>query len=155
MNGTNIVDSKSTYPLSGFNSVSSVNRSGEQTLFFNGTSQYGQRTGAGITAYPFSFSAWINANAIATTDNIISIGNSASTITYWSLQLVNGAPSIVASNTAAYTATYGGKVSTGKWYYVTAVFASATSRKIYLNGQNVAQNTSSVTFASTNQQLRL
>ena len=38
---------------------------------------------------------------------------------------------------------------------MTAVFASATSRKLYLNGTEVKSNTSSVTFANTNQQLRI
>jgi hypothetical protein len=79
----------------------SVSLSGEQTLSFNGTSQYAERTSIGVSAYPFTFSAWVNTDTIAGTDSIVMMGNSATTTTYFGLQLVSGKPGLIATNTTA------------------------------------------------------
>jgi len=46
-------------------------------------------------------------------------------------------------------------MATGQWYHIVGVFNSATDRKLYVNGDQHGANTSSVTFVTTNQQVRV
>ncbi|HMS91635.1 MAG TPA: hypothetical protein PKC87_05420, partial [Candidatus Absconditabacterales bacterium] len=81
-------------------------------------------------------------------------GNSATTTTYYGIQLINGAPSIVARNTTARVNT-SQTLLTGQRYHIAGVFNSNTSRTLYLNGVPMVTATTTATFASTNQQVRI
>ena len=127
----------------------------EQTLSFNWTSQYAERTGIALTAYPFTLSAWVNATSSGTANSIMMIGNSGSNAIYFGIQLSAGKPAIVAMNTTSYVGVSAATVATGQWYHIVGVFSSATDRKIYVNWDYQWWNATSVTFTNTNQQLRV
>lgn len=159
MNGTRVLDATTNANyFTGISSLTSIVMTWERVLSLNGTSQYAERTGAGvwITAYPFTMSAWINARTIASTDTIMSMWNSAKTTMYYGIQLVNGAPSIVASNTTAVTTTTTRIIGTGEWYHIVWVFNSGTNRQIYINGEFYANSaTTSAPYAATNSRIRV
>jgi len=85
----------------------------------------------------------------------VSIGNSATTTTYWGIELSNGKPSIVARKTSSYVGSSPEALVPGRRYYIVGVFNSATQRFVYVNGVRHAANTSSVTLSTTNQQVRI
>ena len=156
MNATTVLDSTTNaYNFTALWSLPSVSLSGEQTLSFNGTSQYAERTSIGVSAYPFTFSAWVNTDTIAGTDSIVMMGNSATTTTYFGLQLVSGKPGLIATNTTATATTSPATLVPWRWYHVVGVFTSATSRTLYVNGDKHWSSATSVTFINTNQQLRI
>lgn len=159
MNGTRVLDATANANhFTGISSLTSIMMTWEKFLSLNGTTQYAERTGAGvwITAYPFTMSAWVNARTIAATDTIMSMWNSATTTMYYGIQLVNGAPSIVASNTTAVTTTTTRIIGTWGWYHIVWVFNSGTNRQIYINGEFYANSaTTSAPYAATNSRIRV
>ena len=157
MNGTNILDvTNNANNFSGVWTPTSVILSWERTLSFNGTTQYAQKNATVISAYPFTLSAWVNTDTIAWTDAIIMLGNSGTTTTYYGLQLVAWAPSIVARNTTAVITQSTRIVNTGQRYHIVWVFNSSTNRTLYVNGELTATSaTTAATFVTTNEQIRV
>jgi hypothetical protein len=41
----------------------------------------------GITAYPFTFSAWVNTSKLGTTQSILHIGNSGATNVFYGIEI--------------------------------------------------------------------
>ena len=157
-NGTEVLDiSANGYTFSGMWSIWNPTLTGEQVLSFNWNGQYAQRTGVWLTAYPFTISAWVNTSRLNATQAIVSIANSWTTTTYYGIEISStGYPSIVARNTTSYVGTSQEKLYTWKWYHVVWVFASATSRILYVDGDQRATQTSSTLFSGhINPQIRV
>jgi hypothetical protein len=109
----------------------------------NGTSQYLQSTGTTITGHPLSWSGWFYFNSLSRFDTLLVI-RSSSTFVGFDLRkqtsnkvdanIYNGSD-IFARSTSDMTA--------GTWIHIGAVYASTTSRKIYINGTLEATSTTS------------
>lgn len=157
MNGTVVLDSTANANnFTWISSITGITLSWERVLSLNGTTQYAERTGINITAYPFTMSAWVQAKTISSTDTIISMWNSATNTTYYWIQLVNWAPSIVASNTTAVITTSNRIIATWQRYHIVWVFNSGTNRKLYINWEfYVDSATTSATYIATNSRIRI
>ena len=128
-----------------------------KSIWFSASTQYLERTGVNITAYPFSMSSWVNLTVTWGTQTIMTMGNSQSTGVYRALQLVNGAVSMVASNTTAVLKTSPATLTTNRWYHIVWVFNSATDRRLFVNGtfDTTVGTTTSVTYSATNSWVRI
>jgi hypothetical protein len=116
------------------------------SLGFDGTDD---AVGAGVqlvAGYPFTLSAWVNTTD--TTGTIFSLYDTG-VATYQEIGIDSGNASAdsVTSGSGA-SALSASTVNNGAWHHVVGVFASATSRAIYVDGRLETTNTSSVTFGS-------
>lgn len=115
--------------------------------FGGATGDYGIITSLQVTALPISVAFWANVDSVADYGSFAQFGLSVSADTYHRVLHENAAPFRVYAQSG--NATSGFAVSTtsqatGSWCHVAAVFASDTSRSIYLNGGGKATNTTSV-----------
>ncbi|OYT12785.1 MAG: hypothetical protein B6I19_08550, partial [Bacteroidetes bacterium 4572_114] len=100
-----------------------------------------------VSTYPFSICAWIKTGSIETEDRVIfSIGDNGNTKHYFGIDVgedEGGRVGIRARN-GGITTTYGTThVDDNKWHHVVGVFASATSRTLYVDGVSEATSTDS------------
>lgn len=113
-------------------------------LSLSGTGQSLAWGSAIATAAPISLSCWVNMNAFTTTPVLMVIGDSTNNNVFEMVISSAGKPIAQTSLAgSAAQATSGQTVSTGVWTMITAVFASATSRIIYVNGGNAVSNATS------------
>ncbi len=105
-----------------------------------------------IDAYPFTLSGWINiSSAQSGVGVMLALVNLSSDFTYYAIQIssVNFYGSLVARNTTTFQ-TDGAVDLSDSYHFISGVFASATSRKLYVDGVEVAEGTDSVTYDSIN-----
>lgn len=122
---------------------------GKWALDFDGTNDY-VALNATVTAYPFSVSCWWYPTDMTVYSTLFSISASSTSDRRWTMEMRNNTESNVLALTAQQAPTYSQTNSTAscvanRWQHCCAVFASATSRTIYLNGGNSATGTTSVT----------
>ena len=97
-----------------------------------------------FTAMPFSVGFWWKNNALANGEQIFRLENSGTTSEQHYMEVRSTGAARIDSGTAAdgvspaTTAT--GVVTAGNWHFFTGVWASATSRAIYVDGGNKATN---------------
>jgi len=116
---------------------------------FNGTNQYMKRDSVVIADYPCSMSCWFKADNITTTGVLMICSHLSDNDNYcliYAAGTVSGDPLIARSSkpglganaqtTTGYTA--------GVWHLATAVFASSSSRSIWLNGSGKGTDTTSI-----------
>ena len=107
-------------------------------ITLNGSSQYISKPLALVTATPVSMACWFNPAAISVDQILMAITNSASSYDSWDIWFasVNNkfVAETIAGTTDETTATATVVATTATWYHVCAVYASATSRIIYVNG---------------------
>jgi hypothetical protein len=116
-------------------------------LRFNSTlSHYLQRTQPLVTVMPVSLGCWY----LPTThgplqQGLIQITNKVSTAAYWWLatSATGAAQARSEQGGGGVNATSAGLVTLGQWNHLLAVFTSATSRDIYLNGVGPVNNATS------------
>lgn len=133
-----------------FNGVTTGNQNGETTMCFNGSTQYIQRATNLVTAYPFTMSTWVKSNSTAITAGMMSFARSSSTNRMRNIEHTNTTIRQNAQNTAATYTNASTALNTTQWFLVTAVYSSATSRTIYVNGVSAGTNTTNVTYSSNN-----
>ena len=75
-------------------------------------------------------------------------GDSSTGNVYYGIGIVADSLEIYARNTTEYTARSIGIPIIDKWYHVAGVFASATSKVLYVNGDSVAGISTSIALAS-------
>lgn len=104
-----------------------------------------------VTGYPFSVSFWMSTTASSTWKCLFWIGNSARGDQWYVVYFrdVAGHLTIAARNPGEKYATSPNAVDDGKWHHVVAVFASATDRRLYVDGHLDASSTSSIPFATS------
>lgn len=117
---------------------------------FNGSSDYAQNGAAVISAPPFTLSAWVYVTSDVAQGSIISISDTALGNSYYQLAYRGAAAGNPVAAIARDSGTFEACVSTtgvtlNTWVHVAAVFASATSRAVYLNGGS--KGTSSTSFS--------
>jgi phage tail P2-like protein len=106
------------------------------------------------SSYPMTFAAWVNQSANAADQAVIAISVSGS-VNMFMLDVNAGTPraSVKFQNTFVPAVSSGGAITLGTWYHLVAVFASATSRIIYVNGLNKGSNAVSGTPTGVNSTL--
>ena len=100
-----------------------------------------------LTIYPFTLSAWAYPRAVPATNSLaFSIGTGNSN--YFAIGFVNISgnlrPTIIGRNTTFIQNFPTTNYSLNQWYHLVGVFASATSRILYVNGVRVTEGTTSV-----------
>ena len=114
----------------------------------NGSNQYLSTTTAPATAFPCTIAFWFNKDSTATKNGVFirnSAGGSLVGI-YFTTAVRAYTQGTVIADVAA-TANY----SSGTWHHACAVFASTTSRTIYMDAANSATNTTSSVVTGLNQ----
>jgi len=105
---------------------------------------------AGISAYPFTMSACVKLDSFVTFQRHIATLYKTNTgsVDYGLQPTVSSGNKfrIYARNSTYITAVGSTTVNTGQWYHLVGVWASATDRRLYLDGVQDASSTTSVTF---------
>lgn len=101
------------------------------------------RVASGLaTATPFSCAAWVYLTANALSGDVLFLGASGSTGNSNIFRLLAGANAVALTNGNLAT---GSAISLNTWTHIAGVWASATSRSIYVNGGGKVTNTTSAT----------
>lgn len=106
-----------------------------------------------VTAAPLTLACWAYLNNITAQHSLVAIPRSNNSIDYFTLDAagnVGGDPLHATardSGTSASAATSAG-YSASTWFHAAAVFASATSRTVYLDGGSSGSNATSIVPAS-------
>ncbi len=102
--------------------------------------------GVTITGYPFTLSLWVKTTAATSDMTALTFLKSSSDTAHWEIGIKNGLARLIARNPTK-TETIGTvSVADGQWHQLTAVFASDTSRTLYVDGAVVATATTAVPF---------
>lgn len=154
-NGTTFYDlSPNNYTTNSINNVQTTTRWGLPTMSFNGTNQYINIVQPIVTTYPFTISAWVKPDRVSGTQGIVFKGRSTAGNRYFGINLNNTTFQITARNRTARTANGTISAQVGQRYHVVGVFASATNRRIYVNGIQGGTSTNSVRLDTTAPQHR-
>ena len=100
-----------------------------------------------LSGTPFVMACWVNLDDITTHKNFMWLGDGDVNDNYFRL-FTNASNDIVyanAVNGASYAALTSSTITAGVWHHVCAIFASATDRRILLNGGSKGTNTTNVT----------
>jgi hypothetical protein len=122
-------------------------------LFDDASSQFLEINSAVRTAMPMTFAGWFNTNDGSASQDIISICDSGAETNYYRLIINSSGVLSVKRNPDTgdqSIATSSANYSTNTWSHGAAVFSSATSNTVYLNGGNSATNTDNVTPTGAN-----
>mgnify|MGYP003648880012 CR=1 FL=1 len=106
-----------------------------------------------ITDFPFTMSAWANLESSGSGESIVSFSDVSDTDVILQIAITSGADKIQLfakeNGGSSQTITASSAISAGVWVHIVGVFASATSRKLYINGaQEGSEDTNSVAFDS-------
>lgn len=118
--------------------------------FVRASSQHCSIASALVTVHPLTLAAWIRPSTSNTTQDILTITDGAGAANGWLLRQTSSA-TIQALSDAGGTfdsSTTTGTVTNGTWSHAAAVFASATSRKAYLDGTVATENTTNISPGS-------
>lgn len=119
-------------------------------MFFDGDNDFvGDMDALGITAYPFTFECWAN---VTTFNNqaMISIQDNAEVDIRYTIGCSTGSKlRIIAQNTTFSNIETINTFDAGTWIHVVGVFATDTSKIIYVNGNQERILTTSVSFAGS------
>jgi hypothetical protein len=123
-------------------------------LFTSASSQYLENTNAVLTSMPFTMACWFRSSDLTTTQTAMALGASGSN-DRWALFLAGAqagdflqAASVQSGTTTAAATTTGFSADT--WHHGCAVFASANSRSIYIDGGSKGSNAGSSTPGTPN-----
>ena len=117
-------------------------------IIFDGSNDFVSCGNIGIRNYPFTYSAWFRTNG-TTKNTICALCDADQNVKFYQFLIADtGVARINARNTADDFCDSSGTYNDGKWHHGVAVFASATDRKIYIDGVADGSDTSSVAFDS-------
>lgn len=125
--------------------------------FVETSAQFAGSTTVPVTTYPCTISAWYKPSNNTSNHTIVYIGSTTDSRRFLVYRTGSSGTNLIR---ASATPDGGGGGSdaigttaitdTTKWYHVAAVFASATSRKVYVDGVIEATDTTAVTTTSLN-----
>ena len=123
-------------------------------LFNDASSQGLYVSSAAVTAVPFTMALWINTDDVTINPVMMSLVNASDDQKYFSLEF-RGAEAgdyvaAVARESTRYQTNSTAGLTANTWHHVCGVFASTTSRTIYLDGGNSATGTDSITPTGIN-----
>jgi hypothetical protein len=115
--------------------------------FERSSSQYLSNASAVISGYPYTIALWAKTEDLTVNQGLFTIGTAgANNHRITILQnITTGTISLISRTTGSAIATTSTSVSAGTWAHVCAIGASATDRKIYLNGGGEGTNATSNT----------
>lgn len=116
------------------------------------SSQYLESSTTPVAAVPFSMGCWFKPDDITTSHTLLAldtIGGSDRFVIVAAGAVAGDFVNAVASAGVQGIAVSSAAFTAGAWQHTLAVFASATSRTVYLNGGNSGTNTTSVTPVPT------
>lgn len=116
-------------------------------LFTTASSQGLEKTTAVVSAYPITMACWVNPTTIGSTMTAMSMGRSTAANHFWALAVLSTGKAFFESQAggSAFDAIGTITLVAGRWYHITAVGTSATSRSIYTNGgDKVTETTSNI-----------
>jgi hypothetical protein len=117
------------------------------TLSFDGTDDYVEVASTALAAYPHTMGAWVKTNTIAVSQTIMSNADTAGSDDFSRIGLRSTGVWFMSVDDGTETVT-DGYAADLKWNYVVGVFASATDRRLYVNGALHATSTTSRTAVS-------
>ncbi len=132
---------------------SSVLKASEYSLQFDGKNGYVDIDRAIISDYPFTIAAWVKTDGFADENEdmvILSLADPSKSNRYFGIfigESEKGKACIRARNTSTKTVSGNTVITNGKWHYVVGVFASSTSRILYVDGQLEAFDDKKVYFS--------
>ncbi len=98
---------------------------------------------SGVSGTPFTMSLWVKTTSTEN-DGVGFLGVGASGSQYYVLRVSGNVARVNARNTAEVSGTGTIAVNNNQWHHLVAVYASATDRRLYVNGQLNASNTTNV-----------
>lgn len=114
----------------------------------NGSNQYLSTTTAPATAFPCTIAFWFNKDSTATKNGVfIRNGTTGAIVGAYFTTALRGYISSGGTADFAATANY----TVGTWHHACVVFASNTSRTIYMDAANSATNTTNLSISGLNQ----
>lgn len=118
---------------------------------FNGSSQYANVAAAPVSAEPATVAIWMRPAATNASIFALSVNASATSKMGVGVTATGGAPFAQCADTSGGTvgtaAGPGGQLVVDQWAHVVGTFPSSTERIVWLNGNPVATNTTSVTVS--------
>jgi len=99
-----------------------------------------------LTGYPFQLDGWFKLSSSGASEAIVSVYDSSAGNMIFGVRSINGNIGIFGRNTAFYESTTTTTFDDGDWHFYNAVFESSTNRTLYIDRVKVAQDTSSVGF---------
>lgn len=103
-------------------------------------------TSPGLTSAPITLSCWFYLNSLTASSILLYVSDTFIGQHYLQVRPA-GTETLRASSTVNYSES-GTTVSTGQWYHAAGVWASTTSRIVYLNGVAGAEDTASRTTST-------
>lgn len=102
---------------------------------FDGATSYLELGSAPATTFPLTFACWVNVKSLASASNLLALGSSTANSSF-ALDVTSSGVPRARSNAAgtAVSASSSLTIATGTWYFICAVFKSATSREVTVNG---------------------
>lgn len=129
--------------------TNTVNWKSGSHLDFAGTSNNIEFPLSSSLAYPFVMRCFVKVSGISAEAPVFTLADaSASNIVYGILYNNTGDLGIAARNTSFQASYSASPLDDGEWHLVHGVFASATDRRVYQDGIEVASNTTSVSLSS-------
>jgi hypothetical protein len=125
-------------------------RSVRASRSFNGTDQYFLITSTPVTNYPMTLAAWVRRAATGITDRIMGVMSGADSGVMLDLTAGNVARARSATTSAFSSATGATTIAAETWVHCCGVFASDSSRVIYLNGVSDGTSTTSRAITGVN-----
>jgi hypothetical protein len=132
-----LTDSTGTTTLSNTNTVTATAGQIDGAGSFNGTSQSLDATTAPLTAVPLTLEAWVKPTALTAngpTDGIVLSVLNSGAWAGWYIHWSGSTFKATATSNSSFTASVSAPASLNTWYHVAGVFASDSSRTIYVNG---------------------
>jgi len=117
---------------------------------------YLENGAAVLTAVPLTISGWVRPASLGTTQVVIVLSEYNSSSNYFGIVIhTDGRPYAQTKDGGggAFAITASAALSVGVWSLITAVFASTTSRSIYIEGGSKVTNTDSATPTSIDRTL--
>lgn len=141
-----IASTQSTATEGGFVGGSAQNEDRASTG--NGSTQYAKTLDIPSLSYPFSVEAWVRTTDVSNgTIWAYSDTDTANTLLLRWLQASNTFAAFVDNGTSSATALGSGTGhNDNEWHHVVAIFTSATSRRVYVDGTSGTVNTTNVSF---------
>lgn len=115
------------------------------SIVFDGVDDYVDANYTGATSFPITLSCWVKFDDVSTIPTVMAISDASENNQFFGMGVRNDSGTYVWRiynyNASFVSASSTGAVSTGVWYYVTAVFTSNTSKKLYIDGIEVCELT--------------
>lgn len=125
--------------------------------FVETSAQFMGSTTAPVTTYPCTIAAWYKPSNTTSNHSIVYIGSTTDARRFLLYRNASGSGNVIRASAVPDGGGAGADAvgttavsDTARWYHVVGVFASATSRKVYVDGVPDGTNTTSITTTSLN-----